>query len=57
MRPKRKRGFHRALKRGEVWALTDNYIRVTLNTILRQMYDKPLEDQMKIIPLSQLLKK
>lgn len=37
-RPIRKKGFHRALKRKELWAVTKHAFESTLNTLVKQMY-------------------
>lgn len=41
-RPLRKRGFHRALKRGELWALLKQQTSSMLETLVRDMlFEKP----------------
>ncbi len=34
----RKRGFHRAVKRGEQWALLESFYKQTMNSIYEQMF-------------------
>lgn len=36
--PKRKRGFHRALKRKEMWAILEKYQRETINNMAQRLY-------------------
>lgn len=41
MKPKRKRAYHRALKRGEPWALVEKGMREILNRITADLYCPP----------------
>lgn len=52
-RPIRKRGFHRALKRGEPWAHNEKGMREMMNSIMK-MYLPILEDQLKAPPMTGL---
>lgn len=53
LRPKRKRAFHRALKRGEQWALSEQSMRNIMNIIARLS----LEEMLKPSPFLDLFKK
>ena len=39
-RPKRKRAFHRALKRGEYWAVIENHINLFARNLQERMFTK-----------------
>lgn len=55
-RPVRKRGYHRALARGEVWALVEKGHREMLIK-MQGYYYQAVVDSFAPIPLSRLLKK
>lgn len=38
-RPKRKRGFHRAVKRGETWATFEFQMKEIMNKLRRSFYE------------------
>lgn len=54
-RPIRKRGFHRAIKRGETWALMEIKMRETMNSLAGQMFASYINDIMKPTGLMGLL--
>lgn len=49
-RPIRKRGYHRALKRKEPWAMYDAVILSLVNDTLRDLYRSQLENSVYEIP-------
>lgn len=53
VRPIRKRGYHRAIKRGEPWALMDYQMKKCMKSLSESIY----QDLFKDNPLLNLIKK
>lgn len=55
LKSKRKRGFHRALKRKEQWAIIEYSMRHILDSVHYQMYDKMYDQVFKENPFVKMI--